>query len=65
MNNFEKCLGGSDLRSLGKSDKITSFVKDQNDFDELFEYLFNIDRSIRMKTIDVIEKIARKNNHFL
>jgi hypothetical protein len=65
MNNFEKYLNGSDLRSLGESDKIISFIKDQNDFDELFKYLFNIDRNIRMKAIDVVEKIICKNNHFL
>jgi hypothetical protein len=64
MNNFEKYLNGSDLRYLRESNKIISFIKDQNDFDELFEYLFNIDRKIRMKAIDVVERITCKTISF-
>jgi hypothetical protein len=65
MNNFEELLQGEDLRSLGESNKIISLVTDQNTFDELFKYLYSDRRNIKMKIIDVIEKITLKENIYL
>ena len=58
-------LAGNDLRSLGKSSDIISLIGDQKTFDELFIHLYNQNRAIVMKTIDVIEKITLKNKEYL
>ena len=65
MKNLNNLLAGNDLRSLGNSSDIILIINDQESFDKLFEYLYNSDRAIIMKTIDVIEKITLENNNFL
>jgi len=64
-SNLTELLAGNDLRSLGNSSEILSLVNDQNSFDKLFKYLYNKDRAIVMKTIDVIEKITLKHEEYL
>ena len=63
--NFLVLLAGNDLRSLVKSSEIISLINDQKAFDELFIHLYNQDRAIVMKTIDVIEKITLKHREYL
>lgn len=65
MKDFEKFLFGGDLRSIGKSNLVVSFIKNQKDFDDLFEYIFHKDRIIVMRTADVIEKITIENPEYL
>jgi hypothetical protein len=65
MKNFEELLQGKDLRSLGENHKIISLVDNQEAFDELFKYLYSDNRNIKMKTIDVIEKITLKESKYL
>jgi methionyl-tRNA formyltransferase len=62
---FLELLTGNDLRSLGKNSEIISLINDQKTFDELFIHLYNQDRAIVMKTIDVIEKITLKHKEYL
>ena len=62
---FTELLAGDDLRSLGKSSEIISLINDQNSFDKLFTYLYNSDRAIVMKTIDLIEKITLEHKEYL
>ena len=64
-NDFMELLAGDDLRSLGKSSKILTLINNQNSFDELFTYLYNNDRAIVMKTIDLIEKITMEDRKYL
>ena len=63
--NFIKLLTGNDLRSLGKSSEIIALINNQMSFNELFGYLYNNDRAIVMKTIDVIEKITITSKEYL
>lgn len=65
MGRFLKQLAGGDLRSLGQSRTIIARIKNQNDFDELFQYLFYDDRLIVMRTADVVEKITIRNPEYL
>ena len=65
VKDFLELLTGNDLRSLGKSSEIISLINDQKTFDELFMHLYNQDRAIVMKTIDVIEKITLKHKEYL
>lgn len=52
MNQFEEILQGGDLRSIGESNRIGSLIKNQEDFDELFELLFHTDRKVAMRAAD-------------
>ena len=65
MSKFEKILSGGDLRSLGKSGSIIVKVHNQDDFDELFKYVFYKDRVVVMRTIDTIEKITINHPRYL
>ena len=58
MVQFKKLLSGNDLRSIGNSNAVVQKVRDQEDFDELFKYLFRNDRAIVMRAADAIEKIT-------
>jgi len=62
---FMNFLAGNDLRSLSKSSRIISLINDQGSFDKLFTYLYNNDRAIVMKTIDLIEKITLEHKEYL
>lgn len=65
MKEFEKILSGSDLRSIGESNFAILKIKNQNDFDELFKYLFYADRLLVMRAADAIEKITINNPQYL
>ncbi len=58
-------LNGGDLRSIGRVDELLDLIKSQNDFDDLFEYLFNDDRLVVMRAADAIEKISLVNPSYL
>ncbi len=59
MNKFAKQLRGGDLRSVGKANSIALQIKDQNDFNELFECLYAADRVVKMRAADAIEKCSQ------
>jgi len=65
IKNFTELLMGYDLRSLGKSSEIIPLINSQNTFDRVFTYLYNNDRAIVMKTIDIIEKISLEHKEYL
>ena len=65
VNGFENLLSGGDLRSLGKSDSIVLKVRDQNNFDELFKFLFHKDSIVVMRAADAIEKITFRHPVYL
>ena len=62
---FDGVLAGGDLRSIGKSQAAIANVRNQNDFDGLFEYLFHGERLIVMRAADAIEKITRRHPQYL
>ena len=63
--NYDDLLKGGDLRSIGQSNKVISSINNQQNFDELFEYLFHNDRKVVMRTADAIEKITGNNPDYL
>jgi hypothetical protein len=65
MRKIENLLKGGDLRSIGQSNQVVSFVDSQAGFDELFQQLYHADRIVVMRSADAIEKIIRKNAGFL
>ena len=65
IKDFTELLMGYDLRSLGKSSEIIPLINSQNTFDRVFTYLYNNDRAIVMKTIDIIEKISLEHKEYL
>jgi len=65
MYNFEEFLKGGNLRSLGRSSQVVDLIDSQEHFDDLFKYLFHEDRTVVMRTGDVIEKITLKNPGYL
>ncbi len=58
-------LSGGDLRSIEKADLIADEIKNQTDFDNLFNCLYSDDRLIVMRAADAIEKITVKRVDFL
>ncbi len=65
MKNYYDKLKGGDLRSIGRVDEVVSEIKDQQDFDILFQGLFHTDRTVVMRTADAIEKITLRNPSYL
>jgi len=65
MNNLITYLKGGDLRSIADADKVVSLVKTQDDFENLFQYLFSKDRLVVMRAADAIEKITLNKLEFL
>lgn len=65
MIELEKLLSGADLRSIGKCDVVISKIKNQQDFDNLFKFLFHQNRIIVMHAADAIEKITIKHPQYL
>ena len=65
MNKFEKNLSGGDLRSIGASNKIVNAIKTQEEFDQLFRFLFHTKRLVVMRAADAIEKISQKHPEYL
>jgi hypothetical protein len=58
MAELIRLLSGGDLHSIGKSNSLQLKISSQNDFDELFNCLFNEDRLVVMRAADAIEKIT-------
>ncbi len=65
MSDLRKYLQGGDLRSIAGANQILSIIKNQENFDELFQYLFSENRLIVMRAADAIEKITINNSVFL
>lgn len=65
MNKFEKFLSGGDLRSIGASNKIVKEIDTQEEFDQLFRFLFHADRLVVMRAADAIEKISHRHPEYL
>lgn len=65
MKNFENLLSGGDLRSIGQSNKAASSVKSQENFDDLFQCLYNKKRVIVSRAADAIEKITIHHPEYL
>ncbi len=65
MKNFENLLSGGDLRSIGQSNKAVSSVRSQEDFDELFQCLYNDKRIIVSRAADAIEKVTVNHPKYL
>lgn len=62
---LKKLLTGNDLRSLGKINSVISQIKNQQDFDGLFRYLFEGHRGVVMRAADAIEKITISEPSYL
>ena len=58
-------LSGGDLRSIGQSNHVVGLIKNQADFDNLFQFLFHENRLIAMKAADAIEKITVSTGGYL
>jgi hypothetical protein len=65
MNAYASILAGNDLRSIGKSNRVVNAIKNQPDFDDLFDCLFNKDRVVVMRSADAIEKITKGHPEYL
>ena len=65
MTSYENILAGGDLKLLGKTNTVVKAIKDQKDFDELFECIFHHEPVIAMRAADAIEKITIINPGFL
>jgi hypothetical protein len=65
MTELEKLLSDKDLRSTGKCDDVISRIKNQSDFDKLFNSFFHTDRIIVMHATDAIEKITADRPQYL
>lgn len=60
----EELLGG-DLRSIAQADQVVASIQTQQQFDELFSFLYEGERLLTMRSIDAIEKITRRFPQFL
>lgn len=65
MLSFDKILAGGDLRSIDKSNAVLLKIKNQDDFDAIFECLSHTNRLVVMRAADVIEKITINNPNYL
>jgi hypothetical protein len=65
MPSISNKLRGGDLRSIGKADTVVSEITNQEKFDKLFKGLFNTERSVVMRSADVIEKITITHPEYL
>jgi len=63
--NFEKLLLKGDLRTIGDNNIIVRLVQNQNDFDELFKFLFHKNRLVVMRAADAVEKITIHSPQYL
>ncbi len=65
MASYENMLAGGDLKSLGKTNAVIKSIKNQSQFDELFQCLHNPNPVIAMRAADAVEKITITNTDFL
>ena len=61
MKHIENILGGSDLRSLGRTNEVVASTHTKQDFDYLFTFLYNSRNEIVMRVADALEKLSRNN----
>lgn len=62
---MHEMLRGKDLRSIANVNELVPIIDSQNKFDELFNYLSDKDRLIRMRSADAIEKITITQPNYL
>jgi hypothetical protein len=62
---FSELLKGNDLRRLRNNNRVIDGVHDQRSFDELFQLIFDQDRSVVMRAVDAVEKITVRNPEYL
>jgi hypothetical protein len=65
MKNIQTYLSGSDLRSTALVDELLPLIQTQQDFDELFQFMFSVDRLLAMRAADAVEKITLRRPDFL
>ncbi|MFT8425145.1 MAG: hypothetical protein ABF682_02455 [Liquorilactobacillus sp.] len=58
-------LSGGDLRSIGEANLVIGDIKNQSEFDILFQYLYDNERLIVMRAADAIEKISLTHSEYL
>jgi poly(3-hydroxyalkanoate) synthetase len=58
-------LNGGDLRSISGANTVVKLTQSQTGFDLLFDFLFDENRLIVMRTADAIEKITSQNPEYL
>ena len=65
MSNLKSFLEGGDLRSTANVEQLLPLIKNQQDFDELFEFMLSKERLIVMRAADAVEKVTLDHPHFL
>lgn len=65
MVSLENLLSGGDLRSIGKSNLIATQIRNQKEFDELFDFMFHQNKIVVMRAADAIEKLTILNSNYL
>lgn len=65
MNDLHSYLAGGDLRSIAQVNQLLPFIRSQQDFDMLFQYVYADDRLMVMRAADAIEKITKDHPAFL
>jgi hypothetical protein len=58
-------LSGGNLRSISGSSEVVKLICNQENFDTLFDFLYNGNRLIVMRAADSIEKISRNHGSYL
>jgi HEAT repeat protein len=65
MKNLEPYLMGGDLRSTAGVAQLVPMIKNQSDFDLLFQYLSAENRLLAMRAADALEKITLDHPEYL
>lgn len=63
--NLKEKLGGGDLRSIGNANLVADEIKNQSEFDALFQYLHDNERLVVMRAADAIEKVTLVHPEYL
>ncbi len=63
--NLKEKLGGGDLRSIGNANLVAGEIKNQNEFDALYQHLHDNERLVVMRAADAIEKITLVHSEYL
>jgi|UPI0008473600 hypothetical protein len=65
IEQLAEILKGGDLRSIGRANQLIVIVKNQQDFDQLFQFLLSGERVQAMRAADAIEKITVNHPEYL